>query len=95
MQGRWQLWERAGVGAHECEHGEGRKQGPRPGQARGIKEAEVGSGAGIQRLERGRSRRERLRVRRGKGACGRRWQEGPDSRERCCEDVGEGGKNWT
>lgn len=81
MQGRWQLWERAGVGAHECEHGEGRKQGPRPGQARGIKEAEVGSGAGIQRLERGRSRRERLRVRRGRGlvACGGRRDRTPGS----------------
>lgn len=81
MQGRWQLWERAGVGAHECEHGEGRKQGPRPGQARGIKEAEVESGAGIQRLERGRSRRERLRVRRGRGlvACGGRRDRTPGS----------------
>lgn len=62
MQGRRQLWERAGVAARECEHGEGRKQGPRLGQARGIKEAEVGSGAAIRRLERGRSGRERLRV---------------------------------
>lgn len=37
VQGRWQLWERAGgVGAQGCEHGEGRKQGPRLGQAKGY-----------------------------------------------------------
>lgn len=72
VQGRWQLWERAGVGAQECEPGEGRKQGPRLAQARGSKEAEVGSGAASQRWGRGRSRRERLRVWRGRGlvACG-------------------------
>jgi hypothetical protein len=62
VQGRWQLWERAGVGAQEWGRGEGRKQGPRLGQARGIREAEVGSGAAIGRIERGRGRKEKPRV---------------------------------
>lgn len=76
MQGRWQLWERAGVEAQEWEHGAGRKQGPGLGQARGIREAEVGSGAAIWPDRKGyRSWRERLRVLRGRGlvACG--WRE--------------------
>lgn len=46
MRGRWQLWERAGS-RRRSGAGEGRKQGPRLGQARGIREAEVGSGAAV------------------------------------------------
>lgn len=97
VQGRWQLWERAGVGAQECEPGEGRKQGPRLAQARGSKEAEVGSGAASQRWGRGRSRRERLRVWRGRGlvACGCREGWTPVSAVvRTWEVAGVGGGGW-
>lgn len=80
--------------------GRGVNKGPGWARPRGIKAAEVGSGAASQRVERGRSwgrgEAEGVEGQGGLGACGCRKDRTP--RERCWEDGGGGdgdGENWT
>lgn len=83
-----------GSGRRGASMGRGVNKGPGWARPRGIKAAEVGSGAASQRVERGRSwgrgEAEGVEGQGGLGACGCRKDRTP--RERCWEDGGGGGR---